>query len=204
MTRRYSVDLFVEDRAHEELLVPLLMRIAAEHGVSISCRVRTGRGGHGRVLHELREYQNTVERHPAYFSRPDLLVVGIDGNCTAFSRARTAAREMIRPAFVDRLVVACPDPHVERWYLADPDTVKKVVGHRPSLPRRKCGRDVYKRLLAEAVRRGGYLPTLGGIEFARELAEAMDFYRAGRTDRSFKAFLDELRRAMTMLRDISR
>ena len=35
--------------------------------------------------------------------------------------------------------------------------------------------------------------TLGGVEFALELVEAMDLYRAGRNDPSLKAFLDDFR-----------
>ena len=36
----------------------------------------------------------------------------------------------------------------------------------------------------------GYPPTLGGIEFAREIVQVMDLFRAGKADRSLKHFID--------------
>jgi len=90
-------------------------------------------------------------------------------------------------------VAACPDPHIERWYLLDPRLFARIVGPAPPLGRKKCERGHYKQLLRKAVRDAGHPATLGGIEFARDLATHMDLYRAGKTDRSFKAFLDDLR-----------
>lgn len=97
------------------------------------------------------------------------------------------------PFVQDRLVAACPDPHVERWYLADPQSFERVVGKRPDIGTRKCVRDHYKRVLASAIVQGGHPATLGGVEFAPELVEAMDLYRAGRNDSSLKAFVDDFR-----------
>jgi hypothetical protein len=91
------------------------------------------------------------------------------------------------------LVIACPAPHVERWYLADPGSFDIVVGYHPSVGKKKCRRDHYKGLLGDAVKSGGHPPTLGGVEFAAELVEAMDLYRAGRNDHSLRAFVSDLR-----------
>jgi hypothetical protein len=193
MTEPVVVDLFVEDRAHEELLKPLLRRIAQEETIAVEVRVRSGRGGHSRAIDEFRLYQRLVERGVAAEGLPDLVVVGIDGNCTTFARKRDEIRDATEQSFQDRLVAACPDPHVERWYLADPDSFHVVVGHRPTVGRKKCIRDHYKSVLADAVRQAGHPPTLGGIEFAAELVTAMDLYRAGRNDRSLRAFVDDLR-----------
>jgi hypothetical protein len=96
--------------------------------------------------------------------------------------------------------VACPDPHFERWYLADPDSFKAVVGRSPMLGKKKCARNHYKDALARAVRQAGHPPTLGGIEFARELVARMNLYHAGRNDRSLKAFLEDLRGRLRLLR----
>jgi hypothetical protein len=38
--------------------------------------------------------------------------------------------------------------------------------------------------------------TLGGIEFAEEIVECMDLYRAGKDEPSLKHFIDELRSAL--------
>jgi hypothetical protein len=67
-----------------------------------------------------------------------------------------------------------------------------VVGVTPVVAQEKCERDYYKSVLAKAVIDAGHPPTLGGIEFAPELIEAMDFFRAGKTDNSLKHFLGEL------------
>jgi hypothetical protein len=191
------VDLFVEDRAHEELLKPLLRRLADDEAVRIELRARSGRGGHARAIREYELYQRIAETGGERL--PDLVVVGVDGNCTSFARKRKELRDATKPFLLNRLVAACPDPHVERWYLADPDSFQLVVGHRPRVGRAKCVRDHYKRLLADAVRLAGHPPTLGGIEFAAELVAAMDIYRAGRHDRSLRAFVDDFRHKLRLV-----
>jgi hypothetical protein len=200
MSSPINVDLFVEDIAHEEFLKPLLSRIAGEEDIEVAVRVRSARGGHGRAVEEFKRYQTVVERGAASATHPDLLIVGIDGNCSTFARKRAEIQSAARATFSDRLVVACPDPHVERWYLADPDSFQSVVGQRPTVGRKKCARDYYKDALAKAVRQAGHPPTLGGIEFARDIVGGMDWYRAGRNNRSFKAFVDDLRGSLRRLR----
>jgi len=56
----------------------------------------------------------------------------------------------------DRSLVACPDLHVERWY-ADPQSFETVVGSLPDVSGRKCARDHYERVLADAIAQGGQL-----------------------------------------------
>ena len=201
MSRSIKVDMFVEDRAHEEFLKPLLSRIASEEAIEIAVRVRSARGGHARAVEEFRLYQTLVERGTANATHPDLLIVGIDGNCTTFAKKRAEIQCAARATFSDRLVVACPDPHVERWYLADPDSFQSIVGQRPSVGKKKCARDYYKDALSRAVRQAGHPPTLGGIEFARDIVDGMDWYRASRNDKSFKAFVDDLRGGLRRLQD---
>ena len=201
MSDQVLVDLFVEDRAHEDLLKPLVARVAREEQMEV--RVRAARGGHARAIGEFKLYQLIAESDSLNLGSADLVVVGIDGNCSTFADARNDIRRATVPAFADRLVVACPDPHVELWYLADPHSFETVVGDWPDVGRRKCFRDHYKRMLAEAIQRGGHPPTLGGIEFASELVAAMDLYRAGKTTASLKAFLDDLRTGLRNLRRAS-
>ena len=66
----------------------------------------------------------------------------------------------------------------------------------PSPGRAKCEREYYKSLLTTTIRSAGHPSTLGGTEFAPDLADAMDLYRAGKTDSSLKAFLDDFRAAL--------
>jgi len=193
MSSPVTVDIFVEDRAHEAFLVPMLRRIAREEKVVVTPRVRSGRGGHGRAITELKLYQDLVRKGAAGTTDPDLLIAGINGNCSTLTKAKKAIEGATHDPFSNRLVVACPDPHVERWYLADPESFKEVVGDWPTVAKKKCARDYYKAALANVVRKAGHPATLGGIEFAQELVERMDLYRAGKNDRSLKSFVDDLR-----------
>jgi hypothetical protein len=199
MSDAVVADLFVEDRAHEAFLHPLLRRIADEERVDVVARVRSARGGHGRAIREFRLYQDLVQKGITPAPTPDLVIVAIDGSCTAFARKRAEIEKAARAEFRDRLVVACPDPHVERWYLGDLNSFQRVVGKQPSVGKKKCARDHYKRLLARAVRQAGHPAPLGGIEFASELVGSMDLYRAGRNDRSLRAFVDDLRTRLQTL-----
>lgn len=199
MSSEIAIDLFVEDRAHEEFVKVLVRRIADEEQRVSNIQIRSARGGAGNVFAELRTYLTLVERGIAH--RPDLLVVAIDGNCTTFAKRTREVADAIGPSFDGLAVAACPDPHIERWFLADPDSFFEVVGHRPVVGGEKCERGYYKQLLAEAIRRGGHPAPLGGIDFAVDLVATMDLYRAGKNDHSLKAFVDGLR---TRLRNIGR
>ncbi len=190
MSELLTIDLFAEDRAHEELLKALLFRIARQENKPIALHVRSARGGHGRALDELVLYQRSVIKVPEAFRVPDLLCVAIDANCQRFAQMRKEIEVKLESPFAERALIACPDPHIERWYLADPESCHQVIGGRPKLGRKKCERGYYKAVLAKAVRDGGHPPTLGGIEFAREIVEAMDFFRAGKAESSLKHFLD--------------
>ncbi|HPW56134.1 MAG: hypothetical protein KA072_11470 [Thermoanaerobaculaceae bacterium] len=193
MSEPVAVDLFVEDRAHEAFLGPIVHRVAREEGVAVHARIRSARGGHGRAIEELKLYQSVMALDPTSSGAPALVIVGIDANCKTYPKAREAVQAEIRAGLADRVILACPDPHVERWYLADPISFETVVGFRPAVGKAKCARDYYKNLLAKSVRHGGHPPTLLGLEFAAELVEAMDLYRAGKNDHSLRAFVDELR-----------
>ncbi len=203
MSNQVIVDLFVEDRAHESFLEPLLMRIAQEQDqdIEMEIRVRSARGGHARAIAEFKLYQSIVAKSLLSSASADIVVVAIDGNCLTFPVARRHIQDATVPMLIDRLVIACPDPHIERWYVADPDSFETIVGHRPRVGDKKCARGHYKQVLTTAIRRAGYPDTLGGVEFAPELVEGMDLYRAGRNDSSLYAFLRDLR---AMLRQITR
>jgi len=191
MSEPAAIDLFVEDRAHEEFLRALVERVARDVQRRVVVTIRSARGGHGRAIAELELYQRAVASGSLGLRLPDLLVVGIDSNCSPWNRAVRGIRARVHQDFLDRTAVACPEPHIERWYLADPDSFAEVVGSRPRGGKRKCERARYKRLLAEAVEKGGHTSPLGGIEFAPDLVAAMDLHRAGKMERSLKLFLDE-------------
>ena len=190
---RLSVDLFVEDRAHEALLTALLQRLAREEDKLVLVRARSARGGHGRALSEFGLYQKAIRVQGPL---PELLVVCIDGNCTPATKATMDIDRRVDDVIRGRSIIACPDPHVERWYMADPDSFHQVVGIRPSPGKRKCERGRFKTILAKAVRDAGHPSTLGGIEFAAELADTMDLYRAGKNEKSLGRFLADARQGI--------
>ena len=190
MNEALTIDLFAEDRAHEEFLKAVVRRLAREAGRDIALAVRSARGGHGRALTEYEAYQKSVLRGIGGLRLPDLACVAIDANCQRFVAATKAIVDGTLDAFKNRIAMACPDPHIERWYLADPDSFCQVVGVRPKVTKRKCERFLYKRELARAVTDGGHPRTLGGIEFAADLVAAMDFYRAGKNEPSLRHFIE--------------
>ncbi|MEW6137060.1 MAG: hypothetical protein AB1733_02435 [Thermodesulfobacteriota bacterium] len=194
MNSEPRLDIFVEDRAHEYFIRALVRRLAREQGLSFDVQVRSGTGGHGRAVSEFRNYQALLDK--GLLSDPGLIVVAIDANCAKFPRKRREILDTVSSARSGAVIAACPDPHVERWYMADPESFHRVVGSSPRIRQKKCKRDYYKNALASAVRQGGHPPTLSGIEFAEELVAAMDLYKAGKIDRSLGLFVEELRSAL--------
>lgn len=195
MSSRVIVDLFVEDTAHEEFLKPLIGRLAAEEGQSVGIRVRSALGGHPRALAEFRLYQRVTGLMATAETSADLIVVAIDANCSPFSTARQQIQGAVQAGFEARVITACPDPHIEKWYLADLQSFRAVVGRGPEAIEEKCARSHYKGLLQTAVRQAGH-PASDGVDFAAPLATGMHLYRAAKADSSLKAFLDEFRAAI--------
>jgi len=140
-----TVALFAEDLAHEEFIKALAYRIAKEENRLVYFDVHSARGGHGKAMQELNVFQKTLaikHGHP-----PDLSIVCIDTNCKRYSQARRDVENRIQPDFKNRTIIACPDPHIERWHLADPPSFVDVIGKHPNFVSRKCERDYYKRIL---------------------------------------------------------
>jgi hypothetical protein len=191
------LDLYAEDKAHEEFVGALLHRLSRENRIESILTPRSAEGGAPRMLQELKGYQKGVRK--GLFDTPDLLVVAQDTNCTPWHQVRQTLAECIDKETFPAFVVACPDPHIERWFFADPPSFQRVIGVECEPGRVKCEKGLYKNKLRDALRRGGHLPTLESIEFALELVEAMDLYRAGKNESSLHHFLDELRGALALL-----
>ena len=145
---------------------------------------------HGRVAAEVEEYLRDIKRQGDW---PGLVVIATDANC--FGPAGRA-RQIPTASSPVPVVLAIPDPHIERWLLLDGKAFRKVLGQGCKPPDQKCARDRYKEALIRAVEDAGVAPALGGIEFAEEIVEAMDLRRAARSDPSLKRFLRDLRRAL--------
>gem|GEM_PF-191020 len=188
---------FLEDIAHERFMKALVERIALEQGIraeNLSHDIRNATGGSGKSLAQFKRFLHEYAkgRESAF----DIIVVAIDGNCTGYTQKRseiTAIKE--QTGYGGQLVCAVPDPHIERWYLADGIACQKAIRSTapPDCPAYKCEKGRYKNALGEAIRSAGVITLLGGAEFGPQIVEEMDFYRAGQNDSSLKHFIEELR-----------
>ena len=186
-TSMREIALFAEDNAHRQVVGALLQRLANESGIAVRLDWRSAIRGHGRVVRELRRYLDDLAKHGG---RPDLIVVATDANCSGL---RQRIRDIDTSAAVSPVVLAVPDPHIERWLLLDGAAFKAVFDKGCGAPDQKCDRGRYKHQLFEAVRATGVVPRLGGIEFAEDIVQHMDIERAARADPSLHRFVDALR-----------
>jgi Domain of unknown function (DUF4276) len=185
-----EIALFVEDHSHQQIIGALLERLARDSGVEVQLNWRSARRGHGRVVQEFKEFLRDLGAQTGRL--PDMVIVASDANCKGLNER---ARELQFPDAPAPIVLAIPDPHVERWLLLDGAAFKAVFGRGCNAPDLKCSRDRYKQLLIDEIREAGVIPSLGGIEFAEDIVRKLDIARAGRADPSFKRFVDELSRA---------
>jgi hypothetical protein len=182
--------LFGEDGGHAVVLQALVERVARERSVAVQVEAKWAHGGLGRMVTELRGFLRDVEAARAPL--PDLLLVARDANCKGHLPCQLAMRRVVA-AYPGPVVIAVPDPHVERWLLLDPAAFKTVLGRGCAAPDNKCGRDRYKERLIQSVLDAGVLPTSSGLEFSKQLVDAMDLHRLERKDASLGHLLQDLR-----------
>ena len=185
-----TINLFVEDYGHELFIQTLLYRFADQFQVSISIKVGNSRGGHGAVLNKLKEYIYNLPHATEVL--PDLLIAATDGNCKGYIGRRQEIDNAVK-GYSGRIVYAIPDPHIERWLLLDSTAFKKVLGKGCDAPPRKCERDLYKRLLLQAIRATGAKPLLGEIQYTEAIVKLIDLDYLERNDESLGKLLKELR-----------
>ncbi len=191
----HRVDLFCEDAAHEAWARALLTRLAGEQEVEVSIQVASARFGVGRLKRELHAYERLLENEGGL---PDLLVVIVDANAAGVAARRAEITAAIDLDAFPVVAVGAPDPCVEHWLLADPTSFAERFGEQPNLPETShCNQ--WKAALVNALEHAGEIVTGGGGEFAEEIVAVMDLYRAGKTSRSLKQFVDDLRAALKQL-----
>lgn len=185
-----EIALFVEDNAHQKVIGALAQRVALECNVHVELRWHTAVGGYGRVIDNYRRFLRDLRRQSG--ARPDLVVVATDANCKGLN---DRTKEIIEQDAYTPMVLAVPDPHIERWLLLDGAAFKAVFGTGCDAPDLKCERDHYKRQLIDAIQSAGFTPLLGGIEYAEDIVQNMDLDRIARLDKSFDHFVSDLRSA---------
>ncbi len=188
-----DVSLFGEDAGHEAVLRALLARMSAEYDVQVRVRSLSATGGFTRVHHKFELYLRDIAKGKVAI--PDMIVVATDGNCKGYVERRQEIQRVaqLHPALSGAVVYAIPDPHVERWLLADPAAFRSVLGRGCNLPQHKCQKDFYKQLLVQEVQAANVKPILGGLEYAEDIIGAMDLAAVEMSESSFEKLLKELK-----------
>lgn len=192
----FRVHLFCEDAAQESWARAIVERIAREEGVDVTIRSVSAKLGVPRLKQELRAY-SAAARETA--GLPDLLVVLVDANTAGrAARLEEIAGSVELGAFPHE-VVGIPDPCIERWFLADPPSFAQRFSSPEQLASTSDGRS-WKRELEAALVRAEEIVVGGGAEFADEIVEVMDLFRAGKESPSLRSFVDGVRGAIRQLR----
>jgi hypothetical protein len=189
----HEVSLFGEDAGHEAVMKALLARLSGDYQVQIRVRTLSATGGITRVHHEFSVYLNDIARGKV--STPDMIVIATDSNCKGYNERRQEIQKVVDPypALSALVVFAIPDPHVERWLLADAAAFRAVLGRGCNLPQHKCQKDYYKQLLVREVQEAKVKPILGGLEYAEDIINAMNLIAVEGSEPSLQRLLRELK-----------
>ncbi len=186
-----NINLFVEDVAHEDFLTAIIKRYADEYNIETNIKPSSVRGGHGTVITELKQYVRDIQQNKEVL--PDLVIVGTDSNCKGLMERENEINH-VTSNIRDIVINMIPDPHIERWFLLDPEAFKTVYGMGSVKPDYKCERDRYKKMLLNAIYQATMTPPIDGTERLEELVNAMDLQRVEQSDRSIGRFLTALNR----------
>ncbi len=188
-----EIALFCEDSFHEKFIGALLKRFEKHYGLGAASRFLSSQGGLPRMAGEFREFLRDLARDRQQL--PDSVIVVVDANCIGHNERKTLMDGSLAnyPRFQQIVSYAIPDPHIERWMLADPKAFQSVFGRGCTLPAIKCAKDEYKRLLRKEIRESGIEAPLGGEEYAEEIVMAMDLGYVETREPSFGLFLKSLK-----------
>ena len=186
-----NINLFVEDVAHEDFLTALIQRLADMYNIEINIKPSNVRGGHGKVITELRQYLRDLQSSRE--DLPDLIIVGTDSNCKGLSE-REIEISQVTSDLADFVITMIPEPHIERWLLLDSEAFKIVFGKGCPVPDQKCERGRYKNMLLNAIYQATMVSPLDAIEHVEELVNEMNLQRVAQMDRSIDKLLSALQR----------
>jgi len=186
----YKIVVFCEDFAHEEFSKAIINKLLNEYNIQSSLDVLSGTGGHGKVETELRDFFRDITK--GIISLPDLILVLIDCNCNKYKEYKRIVNKIIPNNYQTFTILGMPDPHIEKWLLVDAEAFKKTFGKGCTIPIKKCGRDYYKELLREEIRKNGIKPLIDGIEYTDDIVNNMDFNNL-RREKSLDSLLRDLK-----------
>ena len=196
MGDRLRVALFLEDAGHQRFIDALVRRLAEAEGTAVEIDVRNARGGASQLDGQFTRF---LRDKATLYQRPDLVVVVRDTDCRGVDTIKSRYFRLIDDVeYSGEVVVGAPEPHIECWFLSDPPALQRVLssGVQAPVPDSKCGSGRFKRLLSQTVKDAGVEPAEGGIEYAADIVEEMDIYRACSNVPSLDTFVRDLRRAL--------
>jgi hypothetical protein len=152
----------------------------------------TSTGGAGKALTEIIQFIRDLEADNKFL--PDLILIMIDSNCGTDSKKIREIEKKIRgfPQYQGFVIIAVPDPHIERWLLLDSEAFKAVFRRGCEAPDKKCGRDRYKELLSKEIRKAGTEPLVGGIEYTEDIVRKIDLQRMKDSGETIGRFITDL------------
>ena len=204
MAETVIIGFFLEDIGQERFIKAIVSRIASEINFDLerlTFDVRNATGGGGIAVSEYKRFVKDYNFGRA--SAFDVLIVAIDGNCKGPTEVRNRLDKISEEArYPGHIVYAIPDPHIEKWYMADIETCQKVIQcpETPVCPPYKCEKGRYKQALQTAIKSAGVISLQGGTEYAPEIASLMNIFNAGKQDPSLKRFMDDLRTGLLALK----
>lgn len=192
---------FVEDAAHETFMRALVARAVSHFGCDSAAWLHDVRisGGKGRALRDMRLFLRDIVS--GELASPDLLILTVDADCEA-NTTRQRVDDLVQQAgYNGPLLLAVPDPHIERWYMSDPEALRTVSGstNLPALPAIRCRKDLFKKALRQIFVSAGINPPLGGTEYGDEIVERMDIFHARSNDGSLDRFFHDAQAVFMML-----
>jgi hypothetical protein len=192
MADRLVIDVFCEDSGHETFLRNLIKVLAGSVSIPTpELRLHSGRGGHGRAIHSLKAWQRAVR--DGHQPHGDALLVMIDANSTGWRPMLRQIQEAVDPSLYPSVMIACPDPHVEVWCIADPEAFQSLFSAPVPQPPSRSGRLVYKRWLSDALEQAGVPVLTDPMEICLDLLPVMDMVKACRNDDALNHLISEIR-----------
>ena len=188
-----EVTLFCEDSFHEKFVGALLRRFESDYDVAVKARFLSAWGGISKVQGEFKDFLRDLARDRQLL--PDSIIVVTDANCAGHNDRKETMNQALAfyPQLQQLVCYAIPDPHIERWMLADAKAFQSVFGRGCTVPAIKCAKDEYKKLLRKEIRASGIEPPLGGEEFAEDIVNAMDLAQMELREKSLGIFLKSLK-----------
>ncbi len=191
---KYRIIFFLEDTAQKSFISAMVERLIQDEGRDLQdfdFLFLYARGGGS-----IRAYKDFLKQtSKRRYLDADLLLVGSDGNCNGFVKRKQQLLDVSKGLTYPEVVLAVPDPHIERWYLLDGQALARAAGVPVEAvsPTVKCDKNHYKNLLNKTITDQGVIPPLGGAEYGSIIAKSMNLYDAGITDHSLGDFIDQVR-----------